>query len=413
MLLIYRFLINLTIFFLPLIGIYRIIQGKENINSIKQKFGFYTKNKKNNLIWFHGSSVGEILSVVPLIHELEKNKKINQILITSNTLSSSKIISKLKFKKTIHQFYPVDSNFLVKKFLNYWKPSLSIFVESEIWPNMITEIKRRNLPLFLLNARLTKKSFNRWHRFKKYSKLLFNKFDVCLAQNNETAIYLKILGSKNIKKFGNLKLCENKKNSDYNLNKFQKNFFKNKKVLICGLSTHNTEEKFCINIFKNLKKKNNEILILIPRHINRADQIIKELSESKLTSHRHSLKSRINNNTEVYLVDTYGESNKFINLSSIVFQGGSLIPHGGQNPLEAVREGCTVIHGPHVQNFTEIYNFLNKEKISFQFKDQKNAKKLIKSIINNKSNNKKIKVKLNKIGLNILNNTKNEILKYV
>ena len=413
MLFIYRFLINLTIVFLPIIGIYRIIKGKENINSIKEKFGFYTKYNKGKLIWFHGSSVGEIMSVIPLIQELEKNKKINKILITSNTLSSSKIIPKFKFKKTIHQFYPIDSNFLVKKFLNHWNPSLCIFIESEIWPNMLYEIKKKNTPLILLNARITKKSFNRWNRFKEYSKSLFNKFNICLVQNKETAIYLSKLGCKNIKKIGNLKLCENKKIYDYKLNNFQKNFFKNKKVLLCGLSTHNTEEKFCINIFKSLKKKTNEILILIPRHINRVDEIIRELNQNRLMSHKHSIKSKINKNTKVYLVDTYGEAKKFVNLSNIVFQGGSLIPHGGQNPLEAVREGCLVIHGPNVQNFTEIYSFLNKEKISFEFKNINKAKKLIKSKINIKSNNKKIKIKLKKIGLNILNNTKNEILNYV
>ncbi len=412
MLLIYRFLINLLIFFLPFVGLYRILQGKENLNSLTQKFGFYTKNNKNKLIWFHGSSVGEILSVMPLIQELEKNKKINQILITTTTLSSSKIIQKFKFKKTVHQFYPIDSNFLVKKFLSHWNPGLCIFIESEIWPNMIYEIKKRKKPLILLNARLTKKSFDRWYNFKKFSKLIFSKFNICLAQNNETIFFLRKLGSKNIKKIGNLKLIENKKSFDYKLNKFQKNFFKNKKILLCGSSTHNTEENFCINVFKSLKR-NKDILILIPRHINRVDQIIKELDQNKLVSHKHSNKSRINKNTQVYLVDTYGEAKKFLNLSSIVFQGGSLIPHGGQNPLEAVREGCFVIHGPHVQNFTEIYNFLNKENISFEFKNINKAKKLIKSKINNKLKNKKIKNKLKKIGLSILSNTKNEILNYV
>ena len=202
----------------------------ENILDDWKKIGIYSKKKKHDLVWFHGSSVGEILSIIPLIEELEKNKKIKQILLTSNTLSSSKVISKLKLNKTIHQFFPIDSGLIVKKFLKYWNPKIAIFVESEIWPNMILEIKKQRLPLVLLNARITKKSFNRWKKIEKFSKLLFNKFDLCLVQNNETKAFLKNLGSRNIKKIGNLKICETKNNLDNQLNLSQKKFFKSKKL---------------------------------------------------------------------------------------------------------------------------------------------------------------------------------------
>ena len=163
MLFVYRIIINLITLISPVIILIRLIKKKEHPIRFKEKFGFYTKKKiAGKLIWFHGASVGEILSVVPLIEKLEKNKKIKQILVTSNTISSSKILSNLNLNKTIHQFFPIDTNYHSQKFLNYWKPSVSIFIDSEIWPNMITNIKKRPISLILINARITTKSFKKW-----------------------------------------------------------------------------------------------------------------------------------------------------------------------------------------------------------------------------------------------------------
>ena len=203
---IYRILINLIILVSPLIVLIRLIKNKEDKTRFKEKFCFFTKKRGNgNLIWFHGSSVGEILSVIPLIEKLEKNKTINKILITSSTLSSSKILSKFKLKKTIHQFFPIDSNGLTKKFLNYWKPSIAIFIESEIWPNMLVNIKKNSVPLVLLNARITKKSYNKWKMIPSTANMIFKNFDICLSQNKETKKYLKYLGAKKIKHIGSNK----------------------------------------------------------------------------------------------------------------------------------------------------------------------------------------------------------------
>ena len=160
MLLIYRILINLITLISPIIILIRLLKKKEHPIRFKEKFCFFSKKRgQGKLIWFHGASVGEILSIIPLIEKLEKNKNINKILITSSTLSSSNIFLKFKFKKTIHQFFPIDSNFYTKKFIEYWKPSLAIFIESEIWPNIILNLKNRSIPLILLNARISKKSY--------------------------------------------------------------------------------------------------------------------------------------------------------------------------------------------------------------------------------------------------------------
>ena len=154
---IYQIIISILTLLSPFIIIFLIIKKKEDKVRFIEKFSFHTKKKnKGNLVWFHGASVGEILSILPIIRIYEKKKSINQILITTSTLSSSKIIEKLKLKKTIHQFYPIDHFYFTNKFIEYWKPGIAIFVDSEIWPSMFKKIKGLDIPLILLNARLTK-----------------------------------------------------------------------------------------------------------------------------------------------------------------------------------------------------------------------------------------------------------------
>ena len=163
MLIFYRLLIGLILVLSPIILIIRLIKKKEDFNRFKEKFCFFSEKKiKGKLIWFHGASVGELQSIVPLVEKLNQNKKIKQILITSNTLSSSKIISNLKYKKVIHQFFPIDVNFLSNIFLNYWKPSVAFFIDSEVWPNMLINLKKNNTPTILINGRITNQSFKNW-----------------------------------------------------------------------------------------------------------------------------------------------------------------------------------------------------------------------------------------------------------
>ena len=213
MLIFYRLLTGLILILSPIILVIRLIKKKEDPKRFKEKFCFFSEKKnKGKLIWFHGASVGELQSIVPLVEQLDKNKKINQILITSNTLSSSKIISKFKFKKVIHQFFPIDANFLSKKFLNYWKPSIAFFIDSEIWPNMLLNLKNEEVPIILLNGRITKKTFRKWLIFSDFANTLFRKFDLCLSSNIESKKFLKKLGAKKIKYIGNLNMLnQNKK----------------------------------------------------------------------------------------------------------------------------------------------------------------------------------------------------------
>ncbi|MBA1339891.1 MAG: 3-deoxy-D-manno-octulosonic-acid transferase [Pelagibacterales bacterium] len=415
MLFVYNILINFIILISPLIIILRIFKKKEHPVRFKEKFCFFSKKRvKGKLLWFHGSSVGEILSVIPLIEKLEKNDSINQILITSSTLSSSSVLSKFRLKKTVHQFFPIDSMYYTKKFLKYWNPSAVIFIESEIWPNMITNIKKKSIPLILLNARITKKSYRRWKRFSNFAKSLFNNFDIAFPQNTKTKKYLKYLNVKKIKLIGNLKFAEVESIDRNKINKKLKNFFNSKKIW-CAASTHKNEELIAAITHNKLKKKYKNLLtIIIPRHIQRVDQISKEIKHLNLPIHYHSSNTPINKNTEIYLVDTYGETKLFFKICKTVFLGGSMIKHGGQNPLEACRFGCKIIHGPFTENFEEIYDLLDKNKLSFKVNNLNKIIKLVDTSLVKKSNKEKKINKLKLIGKKILNNTLiefNKILK--
>jgi len=410
MLILYRLLACLILILSPIILITRLLKKKEDPKRFKEKFCFFSEKKnKGKLIWFHGASVGELQSVVPLIEKLDKNKKINQILITSNTLSSSKIISKFKFKKVIHQFFPIDVNFFSKKFLNYWKPSIVFFIDSEIWPNMLLNIKKENIPTILINGRITEKTFKRWLLFPNFSNMLFKKFNLCLSSSKESKKYLKKLGAKKIKYIGNLKYSQSEQKID-NIKKNILNLIKLKKVW-CASSTHYNEEKTCGLIHKKLKEKHKDLLtIIIPRHINRVESIKKELTNLNLKIHLDEPTSSIDKKTDIYLVNSYGKTKSFYNNCKNVFLGGSIINHGGQNPLEAARFGCNVLHGKNVSNFEEIYEFLNKNKISYLVKNKLQFEKKLDFLLSKKNNSsKKIKYRINNIGKKILKDTQKEI----
>ena len=408
---IYKILINLVFFFSPIIIIFRIFKGKEDTSRFKEKVGFFSKKRnKGKLIWFHGASVGEIQSIIPLLERFEKNKEIRQILVTSNTVSSSFIIKNLKFKKTIHQFFPIDCNFISKKFLNYWKPTKAFFIDSEIWPNTVNNLYKKNIPIFLLNGRITKKSFRRWKFFSYFAKSIFGKFYLCLSSNTETKKYLKKLGAKNIKFIGNLKFSQSE-NEKTNLNKDLINLINSRKAW-CASSTHYNEEELCGMAHIRLKKRFKNILtIIIPRHINRINSIKADLQNLDLKIHLDEPKKKISPDTDIYLVNSYGKTKLFYKVCKNIFLGGSLIEHGGQNPLEATRYGCKVLHGPNVSNFREIFRFLNKKKLSKKISNQDQLINCVIKYINSKNNSKKIIKDLHLIGMNILNKTYKEINK--
>ena len=409
----YRILTNLILLFSPIIILIRLFKKKEDPLRFREKFSFYSKKKiQGKLIWFHGASVGEILSVIPLIEKLETNREIKQILITSNTLSSSKILTNLKLKKTIHQFFPIDTNHHTQKFLNYWKPSVAIFVDSEIWPNMINNIKKRSISLMLMNARITQKSFKKWKVFPMNAKKIFQKFDMCLSSSLRSSRYLRLLGAKKIKFIGNLKFTESENNKN-DLHKTLKKKILSKKVW-CASSTHNKEELICANVHKKLKVKHKNLLtILIPRHIDRTTEIVNQIKKLNLKIHLHNSKNKIARDTDIYLVNSFGQTKSFFKICKTVFLGGSIIKHGGQNPLEAARFGCKILHGPHIWNFDEIYSLLKKNKVSSKVITSNQLTHAVNKMLNNKNKNRNLELKIKSLGNKILTSTLNEVNIYI
>ena len=409
MIYIYRFLLNIIFIISPLIVLLRLIRKKEDPKRFLEKFCFFSgKRTDGKVLWFHGASVGELQSIVPLLERLEKNKIIKQILVTSNTLSSSKIVKNFKSEKVIHQFFPIDTNFHSKKFIEYWKPSLVFFIDSEIWPNMINNLNRKNVSINLINARITKKTFKRWSLFPTFSKKIFSKFNLCLSASTESQSFCKKLGIKRPKFYGNLKFSQSENESIF-LKKGVQKFIKARKVW-CASSTHETEEKLCGLIHKELKKKYKDLLtIIIPRHIDRTNSVKDELEKINLKVHTHKSNKKIDKEIDIYLVDVYGLTKSFFNISKNIFLGGSIINHGGQNPLEATRYGCNVIHGPHVSNFKEVYNFLKKNKVSYRISNQSEMLRVLKKLFSKNNRSKKIQRKLFLIGQDVLKKTHNDI----
>ena len=404
---IYSILLYIVIILSPLIIIYRIFKKKENPKRFLEKFSLNMKKRRHGkLIWFHCSSVGEFLSVVPLIQEFEKIKNIKQILVTTSTLSSSKIFEKFKFKKTLHQFYPLDNVHIVNNFLNYWKPSSVIFVESEIWPTMISQLKKREIKVFLINARMSEKSFKRWFSFRHFGRNILEKFDYIFPQNKETFSYFKKLGIKKLKFLGNLKFISTHNDKLTGVNK---KYFKNR-IVLCSASTHHNEEEIFANLHIKYKKKiPNLITIIIPRHIERTNEISQMLDKKKLKFIKHSESRKKFKNFDIYIVDSYGESKSFYKISNVVFLGGSLVPKGGQNPLEALRFGCNILHGNYTFNFNDVYKMLGKEKLSLKVNNSKDLEKKTFSLLKQKKNDfNKIK-KFKKIGDLILKKNFNEL----
>ena len=387
---------------------FRILKKKECPLRYKEKLGISLKTRNNGyLIWFHCSSIGELKSIFPIIdHYLKKN----QILVTTSTLGSNEVFQK-KYYNTdniIHQYAPIDSPQIIKKFFKKWKPNIIFFTESEIWPNQIFYAKNNNIPIILLNARISNKSFIKWKLIKNSMNKILNCFDLILCQSNESSDYFNYFGNNNIKMLGNLKFVVSGdfENKEENLNL-------QKRLVFIALSTHPTEEEVCIKIHSSLKSQHPNLLtIIIPRHINRIPEIQKIIINNKLNFLIAESLDNFKNNTDILIINSYGNTKKILKSSKYVFIGGSLVDHGGQNPIEVAYNNSLIFHGPHVHNFTEIYNFLNKENIAFKINSEAELINQLKEKINDYQN-KIIKEKIIRMGDEILSSTIKELDQYI
>ncbi len=417
----YKFFTYLFYPFAPIYLYLRKLKKKEDPVRFKEKLAkINTPRDKGFLIWFHVASVGEAMSILPVIENCINDEKVDKILLTSITLSSGKILEK-KYKqnaKVIHQFLPLDIPIITNKFLEQWNPNLSVFIDSEIWPNLISQIKKKKISLILLNARITEKTFKRWKLISSFAKEIFDKFDLCIASNKESENFLKILGAKNIKNYGNLKFTKTKENSDSKLEASFLNKIKNRKIW-CAASTHPFEEILCAKAHIKIKKFfGNVLTIIIPRHIDRAEKISLELSNLNLKVTFYSKLEDLDEKTDILIVDSYGESLKFYNISKYVFVGKSLsktlIMNSGQNPIEPARLGCKIFHGPNFSNFMEIYGYLETLGVTKKVNDfEELSLSLVEEFKKDRAKNDEISTKIQNYGQNIFNNVILELKKYV
>ena len=386
----------------------RILKKKECPLRYKEKLGISLKTRNNGyLIWFHCSSIGELKSIFPIIdHYLKKN----QILVTTSTLGSNEVFQKKYYNTNniIHQYAPIDSPQIIKKFFKKWNPNIIFFTESEIWPNQIFYAKNNNIPIILLNARISNKSFTKWKLIKSSMNRILDCFAIILCQSNESANHFNYFGTNNIKMLGNLKFIVSE-----DLEPLEDNLNLQKRLIFIALSTHATEEEVCIKIHSSLKSQYPNLLtIIIPRHINRIPEIQKIIINTKLNFLITESLDNFENNTDILIINSYGNTKKILKLSKYVFIGGSLVKHGGQNPIEVAYNNSLIFHGPHVYNFTEIYNFLNKENIAFKINSGAELTEQLKEKINDYQK-KNIKEKIIRMGDEILSSTIKELDQYI
>jgi 3-deoxy-D-manno-octulosonic-acid transferase len=342
----------------PLIRLYlyrRLAKGKESRKRFAERLGTASRPRPHGLVvWVHGASVGEALSLLPLIERLRADHPEWSILVTTGTVTSATLMAERLPEGAFHQFVPVDRVSYVSKFLNHWKPDLALWTESEFWPNMISLAARTNIPMVLLNGRISRNSFRGWKRFSGLITQMLSAFSLCLGQTEIDASRLSDLGAPNAKSVGNLKFSAQPLPADEQAMEKLANLIGQRPFWLAS-STHKGEEKIVGRIHKTIKDKRPELLtIIVPRHPGRGVEIAGALEAMGLTVALRSTKGELTPATDVYIADTMGELGLFYRITSIVFIGKSLVPLGGQNPLEAARLDCAIVFGPHMENFKEI-----------------------------------------------------------
>jgi 3-deoxy-D-manno-octulosonic-acid transferase len=337
----------------------RLKQGKEDPARVGERRGMSADVRPHGpLVWIHGASVGEVLAAAALIERL---RALNlRILLTSGTVTSAAIVAKRFPPDIIHQYVPYDSPRYVGRFLDHWRPSLALFIESDLWPNLILSSAARRLPMVLINGRMSQRSFPRWNRMSGTISALLGKFEVCLAQSKLDGERFAALGSRNVVTTGNLKLDVPAPPADSAKLERLMSVTRGRPIVIAA-STHPGEEEILCEAHRTLAGFFPSLLtVIVPRHADRGEAIARTVAASGLQAGLRSREELPTATTDIYVADTMGELGLFYRLAPIVFMGGSLVPHGGQNPIEAIKLGASVVHGPHVFNFTDVYEALDR-----------------------------------------------------
>lgn len=335
----------------------RLKAGKEDPARIGERRGVPGKARPQGpLYWIHGASVGESLSVLPLVHRLKTLRPELSFLVTTGTTTSARLMAERLPEGALHQYIPIDHPRFVDSFLAHWRPQAAIFVESEFWPNLILSARARTDFMALINGRVSPKSFEEWSKRRQTIRYVLSAFDMLLAQDRQNAERLKTLSGREVATFGNLKNAAPALPAAGDiLGALKKSI--GARPLWLAASTHPGEDDAVFSAHKALKTAFPDILtILAPRHPERGAQVRDLAAAAGLSARRRSLDEAITPETDIYIADTLGELGVFYRLSDVSFVGGSLTPKGGHNPLEPARLGGAILHGPYTFNFVETYS---------------------------------------------------------
>jgi 3-deoxy-D-manno-octulosonic-acid transferase len=373
--------------------LFRLIKGKEDKQRFFERLGVSgTSRPKGNIIWFHCASVGEANSVFPLIEEIEEKYKNLNFLITTGTVSSAKTVHRKIESKTnlIHQYIPVDSYICVKLFLLKWRPKLAIYVESELWPNLIRSTANSGCDVILVNAKISDNSFRKWQKFEKIISTIASSVSSVIAQTESDKHKFEKLGFQNVTLLDSLKYAANKlPNNASELGKLVLQIGSRKTFLTA--STSDNEEEIIIKAHKNLQKEFPNLLTLIaPRHPERVNEISDICKRNNLRFSIRSRNQNVHENTQIYICDTLGELGILYRACGVIFIGGSLNERGGQNPIEPANLNCTIISGNKVKNFKSIYNeFKNRNAVKI-VSDQEELEKELSILLVDRNKRKEI-----------------------
>ncbi len=355
---VYRAITWLVLPLLYVLLLYRHWRGKEELARISERYGRAgAVRQAGPLIWIHAASVGETLAVLPLLSKLTEQGF--EILLTTVTRTSAALAEQRKGEHVTHQFAPIDAPPWVAHFLDYWKPQLALFVEQELWPNTLFELTRRGIPKILLNARLSTQSLRRWSRLRPLIAWLLGCFDMILVQSETDAERFSKLGIRKMRLCGNLKFDALEAPARA-VDLSTLSALLTGRAVWAAASTHDGEEEQILNQTVQLKLLYPKLLTLLaPRHPKRAERIEQLAASSGLKTARRSLGQLPQSSVDIYLFDTIGELGLMYRAADIVFMGGSLVPHGGQNPIEPAQLDCALLYGPYVDNFVDVYNKLS------------------------------------------------------
>ncbi len=337
---------------------WRLRRGKEDVDRLPERYGFAGRDRPaGELVWAHGASVGETMALLPVVGALVRRGV--KVLVTSGTMSSAELLARRLPAGARHQFLPLDAPRFVRRFLQHWQPRLAIFAESEIWPNTIIELERAAIPLALVNGRISPRSAAGWRRAPGAARALFGRFSLCVAQSRPDAERLSGLGAPVAAISGNLKFDLPPPPADPAAVEHMAALVAGREIWMAA-STHPGEETAIFAAHAAIAaRRRNLLTIVAPRHPERGREIADAARGAGLDVVLRSEGGTPDGARDIYLADTLGELGLFYRLAPLVFMGGTLTPRGGQNPYEPARLGTAILHGPHTENFAEIFAALD------------------------------------------------------